>query len=43
MLLEGEPVSPTADLGQAREPALLFCTSEEAIESFIAQSPLVTC
>jgi len=36
MLLEGEPVAPVHDLRQARELAMLICTSEEAIESFIA-------
>lgn len=35
MLLEGEPVSPGDDLRQARELALLFCKSEEAIATFI--------
>jgi hypothetical protein len=36
MLLEGEPAAPTDDLRQARELAMLICTSEEAIETFIA-------
>jgi hypothetical protein len=36
MLLEGEPVTPVDDLRQARELAMLICTSEEAIETFIA-------
>jgi hypothetical protein len=36
MLLEGEPVAPVDDLRQARELAMLICTSEEAIETFIA-------
>jgi hypothetical protein len=35
MLLDGEPASPADDLRQARELALLFCKSEEAIETFI--------
>ncbi|MGX9426147.1 hypothetical protein ACWKUA_11360 [Bradyrhizobium sp. LeoA1S1] len=35
MLLDGEPVVPTDDLRQARELAMLFCSSEEAIEAFI--------
>lgn len=35
MLLENEPVPPVDDLRQARELALLFCKSEEAIESFL--------
>ncbi|WP_028165989.1 hypothetical protein [Bradyrhizobium elkanii] len=36
MLLDGEPVAPTDDLRQARELAMLICTSDEAIESFVA-------
>jgi hypothetical protein len=36
MLLDGEPASPVDDLRQARELALLFCKSEEAIETFVA-------
>jgi hypothetical protein len=36
MLLDGEPVAPADDLRQARELAMLICTSEEAIETFIA-------
>jgi hypothetical protein len=36
MLLEGEAAPPGDDLRQARELALLFCKSEEAVESFIA-------
>jgi hypothetical protein len=35
MLLDGEPASPVDDLRQARELALLFCKSEEAVEAFI--------
>jgi hypothetical protein len=34
MLLDGEPASPVDDLRQAGEQALLFCKSEEAIETF---------
>jgi hypothetical protein len=36
MLLEDEPVTPVDDLRQARELAMLICSSEEAIETFIA-------
>jgi hypothetical protein len=36
MLLESEPVTPVDDLRQARELAMLICSSEEAIETFIA-------
>jgi hypothetical protein len=36
MLLEGEPAVPADDLRQARELAMLICTSEEAIATFIA-------
>jgi hypothetical protein len=36
MLLDGEPVAPADDLRQARELAMLICTSEEAIETCIA-------
>jgi hypothetical protein len=36
MLLEGDPVAPADDLRQARELAMLICTSEEAIETLIA-------
>ena len=36
MLLGGEPLPPTDDLRQARELAILICTSEEAIATFIA-------
>ena len=36
MLLEGESVKPVDDLRQARELAMLICSSEEAIETFIA-------
>jgi hypothetical protein len=36
MLLEDEPVTPVDDLRQARELAMLICTSEKAIETFIA-------
>ena len=46
VLLDGEPVSPADDLRQARELALLFCKSEQAIETFIehtAMLPPVIC
>jgi hypothetical protein len=36
MLLDGEAVVPADDLRQARELAMLICSSEEAIETFIA-------
>ncbi|MCK1709090.1 MULTISPECIES: hypothetical protein [unclassified Bradyrhizobium] len=36
MLIDGEPAWPADDLRQARELALLFCKSEQAIETFIA-------
>jgi hypothetical protein len=36
MLMEGESVKPVDDLRQARELAMLICSSEEAIETFIA-------
>jgi hypothetical protein len=36
MLLEGEAAPPVDDLRQARELAMLICSSEEAIETFIA-------
>jgi hypothetical protein len=36
ILLDGEPAPPADDLRQARELAMLFCTSEDAIKSFIA-------
>jgi hypothetical protein len=36
MLLEGESVKPVDDLRQARELAMLICSSEKAIETFIA-------
>jgi hypothetical protein len=36
MLLDGEPLPPADDLRQARELAMLICSSEEAIETFIA-------
>jgi hypothetical protein len=35
ILLDGEPIEPVDDL-QARELAMLICSSEEAIETFIA-------
>jgi hypothetical protein len=36
MLLEDEPAPPGDDIRQARELAMLICSSEEAIETFIA-------
>lgn len=36
LLSDRDPEPPTDDLLQARELALLFCKSEEAIETFIA-------
>jgi hypothetical protein len=36
LLSDSEPVSPVDDLRQARELAMLICTSKEAIETFIA-------
>jgi hypothetical protein len=36
MLLEAEPAPPVDDPRQARELGLLICSSEEAIETFIA-------
>jgi hypothetical protein len=36
MLLEGEPVTPVDDLRQGRELAMLICSSEEAVDTFIA-------
>ncbi|MCA6097632.1 hypothetical protein [Bradyrhizobium australafricanum] len=40
MLLDEEPVVPTDDLRQARELAMLICSSEEAIDAFIAHCDL---
>jgi hypothetical protein len=36
LLSDSEPVPPVDDLRQARELAMLICSSEEAIETFIA-------
>jgi hypothetical protein len=36
LLSDGDPEPPVDDLRQARELAMLICTSEEAIETFIA-------
>jgi len=36
VLLDGDPEPPVDDLRQARELALLFCKTEEAIDTFIA-------
>ncbi|WP_342726085.1 hypothetical protein AAFG07_03810 [Bradyrhizobium sp. B097] len=41
MLLDGEPATPVDDLCQARELASLICTSDEAIDVFIAHCDLV--
>jgi hypothetical protein len=38
MLLDGEPAAQADDLRQARELALLICSTEEAIETFIEHS-----
>ena len=35
-MLDGEPVLPVDDLRQARELASLICSSEEAVETFLA-------
>ncbi|WFU19413.1 AAA family ATPase [Bradyrhizobium sp. CB3481] len=35
ILLEGEPVLPVDDLRQARELAILICSSEQAVQTFI--------
>ena len=39
-VLSGRPVARADDLRQARELAMLICTSEEAIETFIAHYDL---
>jgi hypothetical protein len=36
LLSDSEPVTPVDDLRQARELAMLICSSEEAIETFVA-------
>lgn len=41
LLLEGEPCQPVDDLRQARELALLICSSDEAIETFLAHCDVV--
>ncbi|MBR1172858.1 hypothetical protein JQ617_02730 [Bradyrhizobium sp. KB893862 SZCCT0404] len=41
LLLEGEPCHPIDDLRQARELALLICSSDEAIETFLAHCDVV--
>ncbi len=41
MLLDDEPTPPADDLRQARELAMLICSSEEAIETFIAHCDVV--
>lgn len=40
LFFDGEPAGPIDDLRQARELALLFCKSEEAIESFLMHCDL---
>ncbi|MGY8639195.1 hypothetical protein RAD15_42730 [Bradyrhizobium sp. 14AA] len=41
LLLEAEPCEPTDDLRQARELALLICSSDEAIETFLVHCGVV--
>jgi hypothetical protein len=41
MLLDAAPAPPTDDIRQARELAMLICTSEEAIETFLAHCDVV--
>ncbi|WBL76032.1 hypothetical protein I3J27_23715 [Bradyrhizobium xenonodulans] len=41
LLLEVEPAYPVDDLRQARELALLICSSDEAIETFLAHCDVV--
>ncbi|MBR1332817.1 hypothetical protein [Bradyrhizobium ottawaense] len=41
LLLEGEPCTPIDDLRQARELALLICSSDDAIETFLAHCDVV--
>jgi hypothetical protein len=40
LLSDGDPEPPVDDLRQARELAMLFCKSEEAIDSFLAHCDL---
>lgn len=42
MLLDEEPAEPIDDIRQARELAMLVCSSEEAISTFIAHCDIVT-
>ncbi|MFK4581081.1 hypothetical protein [Bradyrhizobium ottawaense] len=41
LLMEGEPCEPIDDLRQARELTLLICSSDEAIETFLAHCDIV--
>lgn len=41
LLMEDEPCEPIDDLRQARELALLICSSDEAIETFLAHCDVV--
>lgn len=41
VLLEGEPCQPIDDFRQARELALLICSSDEAIETFLGHCDVV--
>ncbi|WP_025037043.1 hypothetical protein [Bradyrhizobium sp. DOA9] len=41
LLLEGEPCQPVDDLRQSRELALLICSSDEAVETFLAHCDIV--
>ncbi|MDN4982221.1 hypothetical protein QY049_03145 [Bradyrhizobium sp. WYCCWR 13022] len=41
LLMEGKPCRPVDDLRQARELALLICSSDEAIETFLAHCDVV--
>jgi hypothetical protein len=42
-LSDGEPTPPVDDLRQARELAMLICTSEESIETFVAHCDVAAC
>ncbi|WP_050421454.1 hypothetical protein [Bradyrhizobium tropiciagri] len=41
MLLDEEPAEPIDDIRQARELAMLICSSEEAVATFIAHCDIV--
>ena len=43
MLLDGEPAVPVDDLRQARELAMLMCSSEEAMETFLTYCDVAAC